>query len=234
MTSPLRRRDTEKRKVKNGKWKISDKRFSRLHFPFSIIFLYVSVVIICFVFLSVENLNAQARKKPRTKAAVKKVLQNPTPVSLNLPKVTQIDGTALGNLLKRENAASKPLLVNFWATWCDPCREEFPELVKIDAEYQEKIDFITVSLDDLAEINRDVPKFLLEMKSTMPAYLLKTENEETAIASVSKDWQGGLPFTILLNSKGETAYYRQGKIKPDILRAEIDKILPTETTKQTQ
>ena len=62
-------------------------------------------------------------------------------------------------MLKRDNA--RPLLVNFWATWCDPCREEFPDLVKIDADFRRKgLDFITVSLDDLSEIKTEVPKFL--------------------------------------------------------------------------
>ena len=118
------------------------------------------------------------------------------------------------------------MLVNFWATWCDPCREEFPDLVKIDADYKGKIDFITVSLDDLAEINRDVPKFLSDMKARMPTYLLKVEDEGAVISSITKDWQGGLPFTILYNEKGAIAYFRQGKIKTDILRAEIEKLIP--------
>src|SRR5215213_5623023 len=84
----------------------------------------------------------------------------PTPkptLNVNLPKVTQIDETGLKTALKPNG---KPLLVNFWATWCDPCREEFPELVRIDAEYKDKIDFITISFDYLSEIRRDVPKFL--------------------------------------------------------------------------
>ena len=102
--------------------------------------------------------------------------------NLTLPKVTQIDGVALSNLLKPNG---KPLLINFWATWCDPCREEFPDLVKIDTEYTGKLDFITVSLDDLADINGDVPKFLASMKAEMPAYLLKTTDEDAAISSVS-------------------------------------------------
>ena len=140
-------------------------------------------------------------------------------------KVTQIDLIAFKNLLKREGENAKPLLVNFWATWCDPCRAEFPDLVKIDAAYRGKIDFITISLDELSEIDRDVPKFLAEMKATMPAYLLKTGNEEEAINAVYKDWQGGLPFTILFDRKGEIAYSRQGIIKPNVLRAEIEKLL---------
>lgn len=142
-------------------------------------------------------------------------------VSGTPPRVSKIDALGLKNLIKPNG---KPLLVNFWATWCDPCREEFPELVKINNDYRGKIDFITISLDDLADINSSVPQFLTEMKADMPAYLLFTQDEEAAISSVSKDWSGGLPFTMLINEKGATAYFRQGKVRPDILRGELSKI----------
>lgn len=150
----------------------------------------------------------------------------------SLPAVTMIDMPALKKLLKREGADAKPLLVNFWATWCDPCREEFPELVKINDDYRNKIDFITVSLDDAAIIKSDVPKFLLNMKAEMPAYLLNTDDEEAAISSVSKDWQGGLPFTVLINGRGAIAYTRQGKINASMVRAALDKVL-TAASSQT-
>ena len=145
------------------------------------------------------------------------------PATVTLPKVRQVDGVALKNLLK---PIGKPLLVNFWATWCDPCREEFPDLVKIDLQYKGKIDFITVSLDDVEEINRAVPKFLAEMKAEMPAYLLKTANEASVITSSSNDWQGGVPFTILYDAEGKIIYSRMGKVKIDVLRTEIEKVLP--------
>jgi thiol-disulfide isomerase/thioredoxin len=144
------------------------------------------------------------------------------PVSA-LPKINQVDNAKLKNILKGNG---KPLLVNFWATWCEPCREEFPDLVKIDADYKNKIDFITVSLDDVEELNTGVPKFLSEMKAEMPAYLLTTQDEDALISFVSKDWQGGLPFTILYDATGKTAYTRMGKVKIDILRTEIEKLLP--------
>lgn len=138
------------------------------------------------------------------------------------PKVTQIDIPRLKELLKPKD---KPLLINFWATWCDPCREEFPDLVKIDTAYRGKIDFITVSLDDLADINTSVPKFLGDMKAEMPAYLLKTDDESAAITMVSKDWKGNLPFTVLINPAGEIVYSRNGKLRYEAATAEIEKSL---------
>ena len=184
-------------------------------------FLFWGLVLFTIQLFFSESFFAQTKKEiPAGKetAAIK------TTADLNLPKVTQIDLIAFKNLLQRGDN-SKPLLINFWATWCDPCRAEFPDLVKIDSEYKGKIDFITISLDELSEIDRDVPKFLGEMKATMPAYLLKTDNEEEAIGTISKDWSGGLPFTVLFNGKGEIAYSRQGIVKPDILRAELAKVI---------
>lgn len=187
--------------------------------------LPVSAMLFCFVFLAAENSFAQAKKpKSKTPAAKAKTVSN-------LPKVKQIDAEGLKNLLKPNG---KPLLINFWATWCVPCREEFPDLVKISQDYKDRVDVITVSLDDLAEIKTGVPKFLAAMKAAMPAYLLKTADESTAIASVSKDWQGALPFTILYNAAGETIYIKQGKFKTEFLRAEIENALKQPQEKASQ
>lgn len=141
-------------------------------------------------------------------------------------RVAQIDADGLKKLLTPNG---KPLLVNFWATWCDPCRDEFPDLVKLDAAYRGKIDFVTVSLDDLADINGDVPKFLGEMKAEMPAFLLHTADESAAITLISKDWSGNLPMTILFAPDGSTAYLRMGKIKYDVATTELDKLLKPTT-----
>ncbi len=187
-------------------------------------------IILAFVFIQIFALGVFAQKPksksvkpktPATKIPPKQTVSTIKTTRIVLPKVTQIDEAGLKNAIKPNG---KPLLVNFWATWCDPCREEFPDLVKLDADYKGKIDFITISLDELSEINRDVPKFLSDMKAEMPTYLLKVEDEGVAIGSITKDWQGGLPFTILYNEKGEIAYFRQGKVKTDILRGEIEKI----------
>ncbi len=183
--------------------------------------LCVSAFLICVVFHFAGNSFAQTRKPTKSKVPAKKAKAAPKNVVSNLPRVTQIDALGLKNLLKPNG---KPLLINFWATWCEPCREEFPDLVKIGADFKDKIDLITISLDELSEINGDVPKFLAEMKAEMPSYLLKTLSEEAAIASVSRDWQGGLPFTILFNEKGEALYFKQGKFQTETLRQELEKL----------
>lgn len=174
--------------------------------------------------LAAAQISAQAKsKKPAAKqSSAKKTVPPP---AADLPKVTQVDEVALLNLLKRDGDNAKPLLVNFWATWCGPCVEEFPDLVKISNDYQGKIDVMAVSLDDLAEINTSVPQFLAKVKATMPSYLLKTADENSAIESISKDWQGGLPFTILYDGKGATVYSKQAKFTPDVLRRQIDTLL---------
>ncbi len=138
------------------------------------------------------------------------------------PTVKQINEVDLLDLIKPKG---KPLLINFWATWCVPCREEFPELVHIDDEYRGKIDFITITLDDVEELDRLVPQFLNEMKAQMPTYLLYTTKEDAAIGSVSGEWRGALPFTILYAPSGEAAYSRQGIININTVKAEIDKLL---------
>src|SRR6267378_4109240 len=57
------------------------------------------------------------------------------------PRARAITAEEMQGLLKRDG--SHPLLLNYWATWCDPCRDEFPDLVKIDKQYRAKgLDFI--------------------------------------------------------------------------------------------
>ena len=169
-----------------------------------------------FVFLLGSFAGAQAPAK------------RPAPAQTTV-KVTQIDEVAFKKLLA---PAGKPLLINFWATWCDPCREEFPELVELDKEYKGKISFITVSLDDPGDINTTVPKFLTSMKAEMPAYLLKTADESGVISSISKSWSGGMPFTALYNAKGDLSYFREGKVVMATMREELNKLVAPSATAQ--
>lgn len=144
----------------------------------------------------------------------------------SVPAVREIDVAGLKKLLARDDKPKRPLLVNFWATWCEPCRAEFPDLVKIDGEYRRRgLDFIAVSIDDVAEINTTVPQFLKEMRATMPAYLLNTPEPEAAIAYVDPQWSGSLPATFLYDTQGKIVFKHLGRIKPEELRAAIKTVI---------
>lgn len=148
----------------------------------------------------------------------------PAAIGRSTVAVKPIDTPALQGLIKRDS--SRPLLVNFWATWCDPCREEFPDLVKIDSDFRTRgLDTITISLDDLADIKTEVPKFLVQMKATMPAYLLDARDPEPAIRFMDANWGGALPATFLYNHKGEVVFKYFGRVKPDELRAAIEQLV---------
>jgi thiol-disulfide isomerase/thioredoxin len=138
--------------------------------------------------------------------------------------VSAIDTEALKGLLTQQR--ERPLLVNFWATFCDPCRDEFPDLVKIDKDYRPRsLEFVTVSLDDFSEIKTSVPKFLDAMKAKMPAYLLNVSDPEPAINLVDARWQGDLPATFLYNEKGELVYKHIGRVNTAELREAIEKVV---------
>jgi thiol-disulfide isomerase/thioredoxin len=142
-------------------------------------------------------------------------------------RASAINAEEMQSLLRRDG--NRPLLVNYWATWCDLCREEFPDLVKIDNLYRSKgLDFIAITLDDLADLNTTVPKFLRLMKARMPVYLLNVPDPDPAIHSVDPGWSGALPATFLYNNKGEVVYKQLGRIKPNELRAAINKVMSDE------
>jgi thiol-disulfide isomerase/thioredoxin len=143
-----------------------------------------------------------------------------------LPDVREIDLDGLKTLLRRDPKDTRPLLVNFWATWCDSCREEFPDLVKIDNDYRTKgLNFVAVSLDEVTEIKTEVPKFLQSMNATMPNVLLNIIDPEPAIHFVDAMWDGQLPATFLYDKEGKVVYKHFGRIKPEELRAALDKVM---------
>ena len=140
--------------------------------------------------------------------------------------VREIDLEGLKKLLQRDPKDTRPLLINFWATWCDGCREEFPDLVKIDSDYRNKgLNFISISLDDITDIKTAVPEFLKAMKAQMPVVLLNVKDPEPAIHAVDEKWDGALPATYLYDKDGKVVFRYFGRIKPEELRSAIDKLV---------
>ena len=172
--------------------------------------------------------HAKAPKQRRTVSATAKRHRKSMSVegATAKPVVREVDAEGLKKLLAREaTPPARPLLINFWASWCGPCREEFPDLVRIDADYRTRgLDFILISVDDVSEINSAVPQFLQEMRATMPTYLLNTPEPEAAISAVDPTWAGELPATFLFDARGQLIFKHMGRVDPTELRQALDKV----------
>jgi thiol-disulfide isomerase/thioredoxin len=140
----------------------------------------------------------------------------------------RINAEELKSLVKASKN-KQPVLINFWATWCGPCHVEFPDLVKIDADYRQRgVNFFIVSVDNASFIDTKVPDFLQSYKATMPSYLIDlAERREIAraIRQIAPRVPDAYPLTLLFNKNGKLVYQKAGVINPKILKKEIDKVL---------
>jgi thiol-disulfide isomerase/thioredoxin len=171
--------------------------------------------------------DAGAAQKQSTKQQAKQSARQPPAKQAQRPKVAEVDEDGLKSLLRPGEARARPLLVNFWATWCAPCREEFPDLVKLRGRYPaEQLDLILVSLDDPSDIETGVPDFLVESGAwALPAYLLHAEDDGAAINLVDPLWGGELPATFLYDRDGKMVFNHKGRISPADVQAAVDKTL---------
>lgn len=99
----------------------------------------------------------------------------------------------------------KPLLVNFWATWCEPCRDEYPMLVELARQYAPQgLVVLGVSFDDDADMNL-VRRFLARNHPPFPNFREKRADEQAFVHGVSAAWSGALPTTLFYGRDGQIA-----------------------------
>jgi thiol-disulfide isomerase/thioredoxin len=121
------------------------------------------------------------------------------------PRVTtQVKVINISDLEKIINENDdRALLINVWATWCLPCREEFPDLVKLANDYSKKVRVVGISVDEKDDLDPKVIPFLNNQNAEFQNYLLTVIDPEDFINLLNKDWSGAIPATFIYDNEGK-------------------------------
>ena len=125
-------------------------------------------------------------------------------------KVSEITIDKLNDIIK--NREGRILLINIWATWCVPCKEEFPDLIKISAEYGDRIELIGISVDFPDEVESKIIPFLNELQPNFVNYVNRENDTEKFINNLNPEWSGAIPTTFFYDLDGKQFLFYEGKM----------------------
>jgi thiol-disulfide isomerase/thioredoxin len=136
----------------------------------------------------------------------------------------ELDAPGLARRIAREKG--RVVLVNFWATWCEPCREEFPSLSRLQRAYGRRgLAVLGVSTDFSSQLPA-VEKFLAAQRPAFPNYHKKSEGDDQEfIDAVDRSWGGELPFSVLYGRDGKKARVLSGKQSYGDFEREVRRLL---------
>jgi peroxiredoxin len=117
--------------------------------------------------------------------------------------------------------SGKPVVLHFWATWCEACEEEFPRIRKTLAALQDKgIGVLLVSIDkpqDVARVKKALHKFRL---ASLPSVLLDAPEPDPVLAAIGNPaWDGTLPSTFVFDASAKLRHSFIGRTSPGALNA---------------
>lgn len=161
--------------------------------------------------------NTSSRKAPGANraagapAAAKSVVNSQALVNTSLPDLDDRE-TAFRTYL------GKPVVVNFWATWCVPCVQEMPELEAMSRAMPE-IQFVGIGVDTAEKIRQFVAKIPVSYPLLVSGYAGISLMRELGNSS------GGLPFTVMLDANGSIIDTVLGQVEPADLRQRIEAMI---------
>ena len=119
----------------------------------------------------------------------------------------------------------KVVLYDFWATWCAPCREELPQLVRLAAKLRSQgFELVLISADE-PEQEAAAEKFLKQSAAPGPLYRKQAQNDDQFINSIDAKWSGALPALFLYDKSGRKARSFIGESGMSTIEAAIRKLL---------
>lgn len=118
------------------------------------------------------------------------------------------------------------LVVHFWATWCEPCREELPELAAAAGPAAGRdLAVVLVSLDTRRTAAADVTRFLAHEKVGFVSFLMKTHDPRLFFRAVDPSWEGMIPLTMVYGRDGQLASRLRGRQNRNAIAAAIQTAL---------
>lgn len=122
--------------------------------------------------------------------------------------VTVLSRAGLDSLIHQRSG--RPLVLNLWATWCAPCKEEFPDFLQASREYPD-VEAAVLSVDYPDEIDSKIRPFIREMKITLPVFVSGIKKQEDVINTLHERWNGALPATFIFSREGVRDTFYVGK-----------------------
>ncbi|MCH2222068.1 MAG: TlpA family protein disulfide reductase [Dechloromonas sp.] len=114
-----------------------------------------------------------------------------------------------------ERYKGKPLVVNFWARWCGPCRAEIPELIKFRNAHKGKIEVLGIGIEDKAEPAKEFAK---AYDMDYPVFVAKEQG--IPLMQTLGNTKAGLPYTLFIDRNGQVISKKMGTIK----KADLDAV----------
>ncbi|MBQ3725370.1 MAG: TlpA family protein disulfide reductase [Oscillospiraceae bacterium] len=125
--------------------------------------------------------------------------------------------TLTGEAVRLSDYAGKPVVINFWATWCPPCRQELPGFENAWQQYGDDVVFLMVECG--GESVDEVESFIAEGGYTFPVYV---DSDGSGAAAYGIN---AIPVTALVDAEGKVFAYQVGAVEEDSLRTAIDMLL---------
>ena len=146
--------------------------------------------------------------------------QNDTSTEEIIPAADFTVYTKDGTAVNLSDFYGKPIVVNFWATWCGPCKIELPAFDTLYQQYKDQVHFLMVNLTDgVDETVESVSDFVTKNNYTFPVYY------DTDMDAALTYYITSVPRTLFIDNDGTIAYGYMGAMSEDTLETYIQEIL---------
>jgi len=117
-------------------------------------------------------------------------------------------------------SATKPTIINFWATWCAPCVEEMPWFNKI-VNQNKNVELVFVSLDNNSAYPAKIQSFVKAKKISATLIWLNETNAEVFCPIIDEDWAGSIPATLFINNSRNYRRFIEAQLSPTEIRKQL-------------